>query len=172
MNPIANAIVGNWNVSGILTLHPGFALTPWTWADTAGTGQFFETRKNCIAPGRIINQPYSNGPGSGGIQWFDPSSYADPAAGTYGTCGNGVVRGPGLKNLDFSTQKEFMFTESKRLQFRADFLNLTNTPIFNTPQGTGCSSDPGKPCKNADGLGVITGTQGGRNIQLALKFIF
>jgi hypothetical protein len=170
MNPIANAVVGNWNVSGILTLHPGFALTPWTWADTSGTGQFFETRKNCIAPGRVVNQPYSGG----GVAWFDPSSYADPAAGTFGTCGNGVVRGPGLKNLDFSVQKEFLISENKRVQFRTDFLNFTNTPILNTPQGTGCSPDSKNPtrCTNADGLGVITSSQGGRNIQLALKFIF
>jgi hypothetical protein len=173
MNRAVDAVAGGWNVSGILTLHTGFALTPWTWADTSGTGQFFETRKNCVAPGRVTNRPYVAPDGSGGgIAWFDPASYSDPASGTFGNCGNGVVRGPGLTNLDLSIQKDFAITENKKIQFRTDFINATNTPAFNAPQGTGCAADKSGRCTNADGLGVIGSSQGARQIQLALKFIF
>jgi hypothetical protein len=157
MNPVLNAVAGNWNVSAILTAHTGFAMTPWTWSDTSGTGQFFETRLNCVSPASTVNTPYAGG----GIQWFNPNSFAEPATGHFGNCGNGTVRGPGLKDLDVSLQKEFLFTETKRLQFRADFINLTNTPALNAPQGT-----------SGGGLGVITGSQGARNIQLGLKLYF
>jgi hypothetical protein len=164
MNPVANAILGNWNVSGILTLHTGFAITPFTWGDTSGTGNLLgATRLNCIAPSHILNQSYSGTGGPGGIQWWDTSTFAQPASGTFGNCGNGTVYGPGLQNLDLSVQKEFLFTESKRLQFRTDFINLTNTPALNAPQLTG---------DRTNGFGVIGSSQGARQIQLALKFLF
>jgi hypothetical protein len=98
---------------------------------------------------------------SGGIQWFNPNAFATPANGSFGNCGNGVVRSAGMGNMDLSLQKDFPITESKKLQFRGDFIDLTNHPIFNAP-GLAMGA----------GLGIISGTQGPRNIQLALKFIF
>jgi hypothetical protein len=98
---------------------------------------------------------------TGGFQWFDPNSYAAPAPGTFGSCGVGTVRGPGLASFDLSLQKQFAFTEAKRLEFRTEFVNLTNTPILNSPS-TGLGG----------GLGQITSSQGERNIQFALKFYF
>jgi len=159
INPVLNAVAGDWNVSAILTLHTGFPMTPYTWDDTSGTGlgNVFTTRADCVAPGQIVNTPYSGG----GIQWFNPNAYATPANGTFGTCGNGVIRSPGMSNLDVSIQKDFPIGESKKVEFRSDFINFTNTPIFNSPGLT-----------LGGGLGVITGTQGPRNIQLALKFVF
>jgi hypothetical protein len=158
-NPVLNAIAGDWNVSAILTFHTGFPMTPYTWNDTSGTGlsDVFTMRADCIAPSQIENTPYSGG----GIQWFNPNSYATPANGTFGNCGNGIVRSPGEGDLDLSVQKDFPIGETKKVQFRGDFIDLTNHPIFNSPGLT-----------LGGGLGVITSTQGPRNIQLALKFIF
>jgi len=159
LNPVLNAIAGDWNVSTILTFHTGFPMTPYTWDDTAGTGigNLFTTRVDCVAPGKILDVPYAGG----GIQWFDPNSYALPANGTFGNCGNGVVRGPGLANLDLGLQKDFPVGESKKVELRGDFINALNHTILAVPAlGLG------------GGLGVITGTQPPRNIQLALKFIF
>ena len=158
-NPVLNAIAGDWNVSAILTFHTGFPMTPYTWDDTSGTGlgNVFSMRADCVSPANILNTNYSGG----GIQWFNPNAFTTPANGTFGNCGNGVVRGPGEGNLDFSAQKDFPIGETKKLQFRGDFIDLTNHPIYNAPSlGLG------------GGLGVITGTQGPRNIQVALKFIF
>ena len=97
----------------------------------------------------------------GGVQWFDPSSYTYPTSGSFGTCGNSTIRGPGMGSIDVSIQKDFVFTETKRLQFRSDFINATNSVVLNSPGVT-----------LGGGMGVITGTQGPRNIQLALKFYF
>ena len=159
MNPVLNAIAGDWNTSAILTFHTGFPMTPYTWDDTSGTGlaDVFSMRADCVTPGQIVNTPYSGG----GIQWFNPNAYTTPANGTFGNCGNGVIRGPGEGNLDLSIQKEFPVGEARKVEFRGDFINVLNHPIFNAP-GLALGG----------GLGVITGTQGPRNIQLALKFIF
>lgn len=156
-SPVVNAVAGGWNVTGILTLHTGFPMTPYTWWDTSNTGMLMPMRADCVAPVRIVNQPFSGG----GIQWWDPSSFATPQVGKFGNCGNDIARGPGLRQLDLSVQKDFQISEGKKVQFRTDFLNLANTPIFNIPNlGLG------------GGLGVLTSSQGARNIQLALKFYF
>jgi len=60
-----------------------------------------------------------------------------------------------------SIQKEFPFSESKRLEFRAEFFNFTNTPILNSPN---TFLDVY--------LGQINRSQGERNIQFALKFYY
>jgi hypothetical protein len=71
------------------------------------------------------------------------------------------VRGPGLTDFDLNLTKSFRFTERQALDLRADFINLTNTPILNAPnQGVGTT------------LGLLQTSQGARNIQFALKYHF
>src|SRR2546423_9862009 len=47
--------------------------------------------------------------------------------------GNTQVSGPPIRRLDFSVFKSFAITESKRIEFRAESFNLTNTPSFGQP---------------------------------------
>jgi hypothetical protein len=163
MNKAANAVVGGWQVSGILTMHTGFAMTVNNWGDPSNTGGWV-SRTNC---GSTISYPKTIVPAlqGGGIQWFDPSAFAPVAAGRFGNCSNGKVRGPGLKNFDMGIQKDFSFGETRKLEFRSEFLNLTNTKILNVPTVFADFS-------SATSLGRITGSQGERNIQFALKFYY
>jgi len=69
------------------------------------------------------------------------------------------VNGPPLVNVDFSAIKNFKITETRGLQFRAEFFNLLNHPIFGQPNTT-----------VGNGFGTIGGTRiDAREIQLALK---
>jgi hypothetical protein len=74
----------------------------------------------------------------------------------------GVVRGPGLKQFDFSVHKLFPIKERMNLEFRTEFFNLTNTPQFNAPNRSASSAT----------FGEVTSAQGERNIQFALKLNF
>jgi hypothetical protein len=167
MNKAANAVVGGWEVDGILTLHTGFAMTVNNWGDPTNTGGWV-SRPNCTS---AISYPKTVVPSGlgGGIQWFGPSAFTNPnPAGvtpSFGNCSNGKVRGPGLKNLDMGLKKDFSFGETRKLEFRSEFLNLTNTKILNSPAVFADYSA-------ATGLGRITGSQGERNIQFALKFYY
>ena len=192
MNPVMNQILGNWQLSSIITLHSGNALTlnefggwgayptgsnpdltggigPWTLSDLP----------SCNGPINTVNKfvPYNQAQGiPAHIQWFDTSNISNPAANTFGTCGVGNIRGPWLKTLDMSLQKEFFISERKSLQLRLDAFNAFNSPIWTFSGGpAGGSFDQGQPSNgvNSQGsLGWITGTQGARQLQIALKFLF
>ena len=82
-----------------------------------------------------------------------------------GTQGRDTYTGPGWSNLDFSVVKDTKITETKSLQFRAEFFNLFNQVMFSTPGAT----------VGPSGFGIITSTQNGTNdreIQFGLRFIF
>ncbi len=156
MNRALDAVVGGWELGGILSLHSGFPMTI-TADDASNTGSR-GARADCIAPGQVFGE--QNSP-SGGYQWFNPASYAQPAPYTFGSCGIGTIRGPGLHSFDLNLSKNFKFTERQSVDLRADFINLTNTPILNSPNlGVGTT------------LGLLQGSQGARNIQFALKYHF
>jgi len=152
-NPAVNKIFGDWRLSGILSLHTGFPLTIKA-RDVSGTvGQ--GPRANVVG-----SAPETQQVGPGG-RWINIADFAQPVAKTLGNSGIGVIRGAGLRNFDLSLQKTIPL-ESRRLEFRAEFFNLTNTPHFNSPDNNVTSLT----------FGEILTSQGERNIQLALKFYF
>ena len=131
MNSALSAVLGNWEIGGIVTLHSGNALTLNNFGgwgvggnsdNTNGIGPYtLSDLPDCNGPVKILNQRvYASGGTPGFIQYIDPSpSNVSPAApNTFGTCGVGNVRGPAYANFDLSLHKGFLFTESKKLEFR------------------------------------------------------
>ena len=167
MNPVLNAVVGGWSVSPIISWHTGFPLTL-----SGGSNTFLDTtigsrgvRPDCIAgPKYLDGSPVPSGLG-GGVVWFDKASYAPVAPLSFGTCGVGTVRGPGYTNVDLSLHKDFRISESKRIQFRSDFLNTFNHVNYNAP-------NTGLDLSATSTMGFITTSQAPRNIQFALKFYY
>ena len=155
-NKALDAVIGGWQASGILSLHTGFPLTV-NATDVSGTNAR-GARANCIAPGVVFGQQNA---AQGGYQYFSPASYAQPASGTFGDCGVGTIRGPGLSTLDLNVSKNFAITEHQHVEVRAEFINLSNTPILNAPTRSVGST-----------LGLLQNSQGARNIQIALKYRF
>jgi len=152
-----NAIIGNWLINPIVSWRTGFPLSLYG-ASNSGTGSP-ENRPDCIGP---VTYPHNVIP-SVGMQWFGQSSFVQPAAGTFGNCSaQGPVIGPGYSDFDISMQKNFPITESIRIQFRTDFLNIFNHPNFAVPNDTCCTGT----------FGVVSATQDARQLQFALKFYF
>jgi hypothetical protein len=56
-----------------------------------------------------------------------------PAATGFGNSGLGIVQGPGQVNFDVSVIKNTRLTERQTLQFRAEFFNIANHPVFGNP---------------------------------------
>jgi hypothetical protein len=183
MNRIVDTVIGNWEIGGLATFHSGNAMSDFTgwgadypaFATTGASELFGGDRSNCNGPTHYLKQyvpsTVSAGVGTPGyVQWFDPSTFSEPvpnAAGqvAYGTCSQGDLRGPHYADIDLSLHKGFPITEGMKLEFRAEAYNAFNHPTLGAPdlnvQATGYA-----------GFGQVTTSQGARQLQLALKFIF
>ncbi len=93
--------------------------------------------------------------------YFDGTAFTNPPAGTLGTTGRDLLRGPGFFNIDENVSRTFTFKEGKlKLQLIGEAFNLTNTASFSTPNATFAA-----PTLNSDGsvksygnYSVISGT--------------
>ncbi|HVI77699.1 MAG TPA: hypothetical protein VM715_05955, partial [Candidatus Acidoferrum sp.] len=165
LNRAVDAIAGGWSVAPIVSIHTGFPLALYDFgADSTGTNSR-GLRPDCgPGAGRTLGRkPVLDSGGKYlGYQWFDASPYTAPAVGTFGNCpAQGPVRGPGYADLDLSLQKNFLFTEAVKLQFRADFLNAFNRVNLNTPATA-----------LGDNMGLVNTSSDPRVIQFSLKLYY
>jgi hypothetical protein len=163
LSRIQDKLAGRWQLDGIATLLSGFPFTPQIGSNRSGDG---DTRN----PDRPSLNPAFNGPVVLGNpnQWFDPSAFVLPAAGTYGDLGRGAYTGPGLAALDLSLVKNIAATERMNLQLRSEFFNILNHTNLGTPNAIVFSGGAISPS-----AGLITATATtSRQIQFGLKLIF
>jgi len=59
--------------------------------------------------------------------------FAVPNSGSYGTCGRGIIVGPGIVNLNLGLRKTFKLSERVRFQLRATASDALNHPLFSPP---------------------------------------
>lgn len=155
LNRFVNAAIGDWQVNSIVTFHSGFPFTIGA-NDVSGTGSFGPLA-SCAGSPVVYGE--RNSP-SGGYQYWDQSTFVQPSSG-FGNCGVGIIRGPGIHTADLAVSKLFTITEHQNLEFKAQAINFTNTPILNAP-----SSGLGPQ------LGLVNSSQGARQIQFGLKYNF
>jgi hypothetical protein len=157
-HPVVNAIVGDWQVNGILTLRTGGPFT--LRSDRC------QASGNCF-PDLVAGKDPKNAPEGGRRpeKWFDTSAVLlNPTPGTLGNLGLQSNNNPGQQFMDLSLFKAIRITERVRAQFRAEAFNLTNTPQW---------GHPGHDAQNPN-FGVINDTQAGteRKLQFALRLMF
>jgi hypothetical protein len=152
LNPVANAIIGGWQVSGVTTFKSGFPITI-TTGDNNTNSFGGNQRPNLVGNPSLSGKSIS--------EWFNTSAFAQPAPFTFGNAPRymGNVRAPGLAKFDIGLQKWFKFTEHLKLQFRAEMFNAFNRANFYAPDGNLTDST----------FGVISASLPPRDIQIALK---
>ncbi len=172
-----NAIIGGWQVSGILTARSGlpFHLATVSWPKTF----IFDAANGVpvVINGDINALKASIHDTPAGIQFF-----ADPDAAlaavrypTHGEIGNrNVLRSQPFWNVDSAVLKNFRlpWSETQRLQLRWESYNLFNHNVFAPP------STSGNPAVNAlnigaGNFGIITAVQStARVMQFGLRWDF
>jgi len=160
LSGVAGGLAGGWSIQGAYTAHSGFPLTP-TSSISSNVGRQDTNRADRLCDGNFSASQRTID------RWFDTSCFVNHPFGRFGNSGNGIVIGPGVNSVDFTFMKSTAIPMRSRepatLQFRAEFFNGFNHPSF---------GDPGLGAGTAQ-FGVIRSTRiNGREIQLALKFIF
>jgi hypothetical protein len=123
------SILGGWQLAGILQMQSGFPFTINLNGDTAGIGGGtggILIRPNA-APGASYELPDSQ---RSTERFFNTAAFALPPAGAFGNVGRNTVIGPSMVNLDTAVSRTFAVGERLRLQARAEFFNVTNTPNY------------------------------------------
>jgi hypothetical protein len=101
-----------------------------------------------------------------------------PAQGTFGTMSRNMFRGGGLRLWDLSARKKIRFGERLGAEFQFDMYNVTNSPQYASPSGSGASlTSPGvfgtsSATPNVANGNVVQGSGGARRFQFGLKFTF
>ena len=155
------SLLGGWQVSGFLTLQSGAPFTALDGADPGFrlSGLAPTVRANVNTSLDLSRMSVSEIFQAGGAALFRRVTASDPL----GNIGRNVLRSGGIKNVDLGLVKSARIGESARLQFRADFYNLTNTRNFGIPEGR---------VSSANFLNQW-GTDGGnRRIVAAIRFVF
>ena len=159
---VVDKLLGGWQWNGILTAQSGFPFTPLVGSNISGTG----ASENPDVPNR---NPSFSGPVilSKIEQWFNPSAFLLPTAGTFGNVSRSSYTGPGLTTFDTSLFKKFPLNERWNLQFRTEVFNLFNHANFGSPNPVVFSGN-----SYSSSAGVITAAADSRQLQFALKLIF
>jgi hypothetical protein len=129
------AVLGGWQVNGILAYRSGLPITIGEGGSDLNTGGFTPTRPDRIANGTVSNPSRQ--------LWFDPQAFQRVTCNIpgrldlchYGSSGVGILYGPSQKNADLSLFKNFKIYETLNLQVRLEAINAFNRPFFGTPNG-------------------------------------
>jgi len=178
---VTGKLLDGWSLSGITTFQTGFPIRIQSLADNELMYSFdFELpgEPNQIAPFRTMR------PQSHGNYFFDPNSFTENASDSsqppctagavygcfdptlFGSLGNArrtVCCGPHVSQTDFAVLKTIRLSETRHIDFRAEFFNLFNHTQFFTPDGN--TSDGAQ-------FGQVTQARDPRLMQFALKFFF
>ena len=173
----ASVVFGGFQVSGVVSWMSGLPFyviqgsAPNLLA--GGSGQVPNQLNPTIATFGGVGTTAQRG-ASGGA-WFDNTvlgvnctancAWAPQTGARFGSVGRNSLRGPGFFETDLSIFRTFSFSESVKLQFRAEALNATNHANFANPQ-----SD----INNAT-FGFITSTYGpnqSRQWRFGMRFSF
>jgi hypothetical protein len=159
------AMLGDWRVSGIVTIQSGPRVSLYSSGDFfGGLGDF---NRDGVLNDRIAY--LGNGPVTRAIQRTSPADgYFDSrlfgAAGVNGRqpLGRNILPAPGYGSIDIAVHKKFSVSEAHAIEVRADVFNAANRVNFAPPVTDFVSGDFGRS--------VEAGPP--RTVRLAVKYSF
>jgi hypothetical protein len=155
---VFGAIVNDWQLNGTFGAFSG---SPFT---VTASGTVLNTPSNTQTADLVGDVRHVGEIGASGT-YYDPSAWAQPEGVRFGNTERNQFYGPGGVNLDLSIFRAFPLGGTRRLEFRAEGFNITNTPKFGNPNGSVTSGT----------FMRITGILNGyseRQFRLGLRFSF
>jgi hypothetical protein len=150
-------VLGGWEVGGVYSAFSGSPLGITSAANNTfsqGGGQ----RPNWNGVNPIVDNPTPE-------RWISADPFSAPPGYTFGNAPRtlGGTRSAKTSQVDLTMNKNTRLREGQTIQFRAEFFNLTNSPVFSAP-----NVNFGNP-----GFGVVSSQQNQpRIIQFAVKYVF
>jgi hypothetical protein len=125
----ADYMAGGWSLNSVWTIQSGYPLAISQINNNAAIGTSVQR------PNATGSSPVTDGSLSARLDgYINAAAFSQAPQFTFGNVSRTIgMRGPGQVNLDLSVFKTVAIRERFKAQFRAEALNLTNTPLFNGP---------------------------------------
>ena len=175
INRAADLLIGGWKINTALTIGSGLPWTP-SYNECSQDIDTGPCRPDLVGGFHV---GLSGHPGD--LTYFTPVAplvygtnsgpWSRPAPGTFGNIQRNSFTGPGEFKTDMSFFKTFTITERVHAQFRAEFFNIFNHPVyaFNVNQsGTGFAIDS----PTAGGINALESDVTMRQFQLGVRVQF
>ncbi len=155
---VGSKILSGWQVNGRTRLQSGGSVNILAGQDVNLNG-INNDRPNAtgnvaLGSGRTLDQKIT--------MYFNTAAFSAPAAGSLGTAGRNLIKGPGSEQWDASLFKIVRIGERQRVTFRAEVFNFPNRVNLGNPNSTLSSSS----------FGRILTAGSARVVQLGLKYSF
>lgn len=162
-NSVPAQIVKDWQINGTFSAYSGLPF------NITGNGNTINMPGNLQTADQIGDYTKVGEIGNSGT-WFDTSAFRQPVGVAFGNMGRMAVRGPSARNLDFSVFRTFPLGANRRLEFRTEVFNITNTPKFGNPTGAGI--DVNSPNFGRIFATAAEGLVAERQIRMGVRFSF
>ncbi len=158
---VAAALLGGWQLNGIYTYESGAPLV------IRGANNFTGINRP-----NLVGDPHLPDDEQTAARWFNTEAFANPPNFTIGNVPRTMpnLRGPAYNNFDLSAFRNFQFTESVKLEFRAEAFNAFNMVVYNnpntsfTPNAAGVNTNPN--------FGKVLSSLNARRLQFGLRLVF
>jgi hypothetical protein len=108
---------------------------------------------------QLLADPYGD---KSNTRYLNPAAFALPAPGSLSNMGAGSILGPGTWQFDAALSRTFRFGDVKRMEFRVEAFNITNSFRMQPPTTN----------FNSNIFGQVTSALDPRIMQFALKYVF
>jgi hypothetical protein len=132
-NALVRGALGGWESSVLLNISDGPSITPQVsvqgLGDPSGVGNGTATSHE--RADRVDGES-CRASGADPKTWLNPSMFTVNGfqLGKIGTAGVGLCSGPPTRVVDLGVDKNFKITERVKMQFRMEFFNLFNHPLY------------------------------------------
>jgi hypothetical protein len=128
----ADAVIGGWQLGTIFTMQDGFPMSAF-----CSSGGAIQNNDSGCYPDSVGVSPNLSRSEQDPARFFNLAAFVNRLPGgeqfRYGNSGRNTVIGPAIIAWDFSALKRFKFSERSNLEFRTEFFNIPNHPIFANP---------------------------------------
>jgi hypothetical protein len=153
---ITGTILSGWELAGVIQLQSGIPLAVTQVTNFNAFAGFGTQRPNLGADPNLPSSERTT------TRFFNTSAFTIAPQFTIGNSSRNPVRGPQFRNADIALIKRTYFDEYRKIEFRAEFFNVTNTPPLGAPATVA----------GAAGFGSITSAGDPRVLQFGLKLNF
>jgi hypothetical protein len=167
-NHLLRTTLGGWELAGIVNIMSGAPINVVLGGPQGSNGVQNATNRPDLVGAISYPKKRVANLQQFGIQWFDPSAFAAPAVGAWGSLGFDALRGPGRDNWNLALHKTFAFTEHTGLEFRVESFNTWNHTQFKADVRNGGIGNT----FSGSNFGLITSAYDPRVLQLSAKVFF